>query len=258
MNTAIATLSMYDWPETADALDRFWKQISAYIKQIGINAPDDLHHVESQVPLWTNPDLLVGQTCGWPYANKLRGKVVPFARFDYGLEDCPPGMYQSIYIGRSEDDAKFIKSRAGLAEVQSVAVNGDDSQSGFHVFGEIGNTSAANCLPAKKRVISGAHRNSIKYVAEGRAQIAAIDAVAFELARQYDAETVAGVTAIGKSEPKPGLPLITSHQYASRIDELFAAVSGALQTLDHETRDTLMIRNVVPAGDEEYEVFLTD
>ncbi len=255
MSTGIATLSMYDWPETTNALDVFWQQIRVQLLNRDIAAPVELHHVERQMPLWTDPTLVIGQTCGWPYVNKLRDKVIPFARFDYGLEDCPPGMYQSIYVGQSDEDARFIENAASLATVQSVAINGNDSQSGFHVFAEISGKPSSQTISEDVRVISGGHRNSVKAVAEGKAQIAAIDAVAFELVKRYEPEVAAGVKVIGKSQPKPGLPLITSPMHASQSGELLEAVSRALDGLDVETRDILMIKDVLVAKDEEYEVF---
>lgn len=246
---------MYDWPETSAALDALWLQIRVELQQVGIDAPQALQHVEKQMPLWSSPDLMIGQTCGWPYANQLRGRVVPFARFDYGLEGCPAGMYQSIYIGQSPQDARFIATASGLNGLEKVAVNGDDSQSGFHVFSEISGKAAALSIPPAKRVISGAHRNSIKLVADGAAQIAAIDAIAFALAKRYDPETVGKVSILGTSEAKPGLPLITSLKFETRTDELYHAVKRSVQKLEPDTLNTLMIKDVVPARDQEYSVF---
>ena len=257
MNAGIATLSMYDWPETAQALDAFWTLICQELTKSGVPAPGKFHHVEKQMPLWTSPELVVGQTCGWPYVNRLRDTAVPFARFDYGLDGCPAGLYQAYYIGRNETDAEFIEKAAGHARVKSVAINSDDSQSGFHVFAEISGMPAAETIPSDKRVVSGSHRESIRLVANDRAQIAAIDAVAFELSRRHDPETVAGVCVLGKSQPKPGLPLITSPQYASKTNDLYEAVKRAVEKLDTATRETLMIRDVLPASDEDYAVYVT-
>ena len=89
---------MYDWPETRASLDRLWSAIATELDARGIPAPSKLHHQDSQMALWTNPGLVIGQTCGWPYANMIRAKVVPFARFDYKIDGVPAGHYRSAFI----------------------------------------------------------------------------------------------------------------------------------------------------------------
>ncbi|MGI9351241.1 MAG: phosphate/phosphite/phosphonate ABC transporter substrate-binding protein [Rhizobiaceae bacterium] len=256
MSAPIATLSMYDWPETQITLDGFWEQISNNLKKSGIEAPSNLTRDEEVTPLWTDKNLLVGQTCGWPYANRLRGKVVPFARFDYGLKDCPPGYYNSVYIGRSPEDRKYLQNRYSLLSVGKIAINGDDSQSGFHVFREITGEDSPLAISAEKREITGSHRNSVKSVAEGNAQIAAIDAVAFELSKRYDPELASRVVVIGNSVPKPGLPLITSLTNNARTKTIYEAIDSAITTLSDAERDTLLIAGLAPASDPDYEEFL--
>lgn len=208
------------------------------------------------MPLWTSPNLVIGQTCGWPYANHLREIAVPFARFDFGLNRCPAGTYQSVFIGQDVTDAAYLKDAGTLALCPSVAINGEDSQSGFHVFSEVSKKAAAETIDPEQRVLTGAHRNSIKAVAEGRAHIAAIDAVAFALAKKYDPQIVDMVQIIGRSEPKPGLPLITSHQLAGQKDELLDAVIAAHARLSQDERNSLMIHDVLPAKASDYTVFL--
>ena len=215
---------MYDWPETGAALDQFWGLIGKNLKNSGIDAPVSLSRSREIARLWTDENLLVGQTCGWPYANRLRGKVIPFARFDYGLDDCPPGFYNSVYIGRSPEDRKYLQDTGSLLSAGKIAINGDDSQSGFHVFREITGEYSPAAISPDNRVITGSHRNSVKSVANGNAQIAAIDAVAFELSRRYDPKLTSNVTVIGHSVPKPGLPLITSPANKIHVKTLYGAI----------------------------------
>jgi ABC-type phosphate/phosphonate transport system substrate-binding protein len=254
----IATLSMYDWPETRHALEKLWNLIANELEAIGITPASSLAKENEQFPLWTSSDLLIGQTCGWPYANHLRGKAVPFARFDYGLDKVPPGFYRSVYIGRSKSDAEHLTSAGSLAKCASFAVNGLDSQSGFHVFTEITGQPASTIIPHDHLVKTGAHRNSVIAVADGTAQIAAIDAVAFELAKRHEPDAAKAVAVIGYSAPKPGLPLITSNTLAGKTDELYSAIKTGISKLPEETRETLMIRQVLKAKDADYDVFLAN
>ena len=247
---------MYDWPETKSALQRFWNRVVAELSARGIDAPHQLTSTSQPFAHWQSPELLISQTCGWPYANRLRDLVIPFARFDYGLLDCPPGFYRSVFVGQSAEDRVWITSPERLSECPAVAINGDDSQSGFHVFAEISGKPAQDTISPQKRIISGAHRASIKTVASGEARLAAIDGVAFELARLFEPNALRQISVLGYSTPKPGLPLITSLQNAGIASELYDAVTIALDNTDEETREILRIRDVLPASEADYRVFL--
>ncbi len=257
MTERIANLGMYDWPETREALDHLWTLIAGNLMLEGVEAPPALTRTGIAMhDMWTHPKLLVGQTCGWPYVSRLRGKTIPFGRFHYALEECPAGYYQSVYVGRSADDKRLLEDRNSLLAADKIAINGDDSQSGFHVFKEITGEFSPDAIEQRKRFVSGSHRASIKAVANGDAQIAAIDAVAFELAKRHDAEIVDKVFVIGKSKPKPGLPLITAPARSANTETLFKAVQQAVRNLDEAHRETLLVLDVVPATDEDYEEFL--
>ncbi len=247
---------MYDWPETEPALDALWALTADELSKHGLDAPAHLTRDQDARTLWKDPELLIGQTCGWPYANQLRGLVHPFARFDYGLAKCPPGFYQSVFIGRDASDAQFIDNVANLAACKKVAINGADSQSGFHVFAEISGMQAGASIPEKSRVLTGAHRNSVKAVAGGDAHIAAIDAVAFELAKTHEADAVANVVVLGHSKPKPGLPLITSFEFIDQSDILFSSLASAIEALPAEHKTALHINGIVLAEDADYDVFI--
>lgn len=247
---------MYDWPEIRPAIDRLWSSISTELVDRRIEAPAQLIRIEHPSTLWTDPNLIVGQTCGWPYINGLRGKVIPFARFDYGRKNCPAGYYNSAFIGRYDSDRKYLEEPDALLKAEKIAINGDDSQSGFHVFDELLDARASETIPAEYRLITGAHRNSVKAVAAGDATIAAIDSVAFELAQRYEPEAFKKIVVLGYSKPKPGLPLITSCQNQQKIEALFDAVQTGLNLLPDIDKANLLINGLVAARDADYDVFV--
>ncbi|MDJ0614511.1 MAG: PhnD/SsuA/transferrin family substrate-binding protein [Rhizobiaceae bacterium] len=251
----IATLSMYDWPETRPALERFWNLIAKELENAGLPSPKQLNNSEEQMPLWQSPDLIVGQTCGWPYANHLRGTAIPFARFDHGLDECPPGTYRSVFIGQSLADKLYLESPEALAACPMIAINGEDSQSGFHVFSEVAGQQPAALLSHNKLLHTGSHRASILAVAKKEAQIAAIDAVAFELAKKHEPRAVQNISIVGHSRPKPSLPLITSKHYSEDKITLLNAVSRACELLGQKDRNTLCIEQVISAEDKDYLIF---
>jgi len=255
LTTPVATLSMYDWPETAHAIDVLWSHIQNALTKRDIEAPLNLDRSTHPVALWSKPELLIGQTCGWPYANYLAEQVIPFARFDYDLNDCPPGHYNSVYIGHDDDDYDHLSSPQAFQFVEKVAINSDDSQSGFHVFEEITQEPSEKAISRENRVVTGAHRNSISAVANGDANIAAIDSVAFELAKRYAAEDISRIVVLGNSRPKPGLPLITSKEYASIAPLLFQALDEGVREAPMDVLDTLLIKGVVKAKASDYTGF---
>ena len=140
-------------------------------------------------------------------------------------------------------------------QAQKVAINGGDSQSGFHVFGEILGSAAKDFIPQSIKLLTGSHRESVKSVAKGDATIAAIDAVSFELSKHYDPRSTSKICELGKSKAVPGLPLITSVKNAKMIPKLFYSVVEAVKALPDEQKKCLMIKGVVCAHDSEYDVF---
>lgn len=255
MTAPLASLSMYDWPETAHALDVLWSHIHNQLTQREIHSPPRLERNAHPAALWSEPELVIGQTCGWPYANYLKEQVVPFARFHYDLPDCPAGHYNSIYIGHDDDDFDHLESPQAFDFVEKIAMNSDDSQSGFHVFAEITGKPAEECIAKEKRVLTGAHRNSISAVANGDANIAAIDAVAFELAKHYEPEPISKIVVLRNSKPTPGLPLITSKDNEHLAPLLYEAVEAALSDTPEDILETLLIKGLVKARPSDYDEF---
>lgn len=246
---------MYDWPETSHPLDVLWSHIQNHLAQREIDAPVKLDRDIRPEALWSRPELIVGQTCGWPYTNYLKEQVVPFARFHYDLPDCPPGDYNSVYIGHDDDDYDHLTSPQAFEFVEKIAMNSDDSQSGFHVFSEITGKPAEQCIAKEKRVVTGAHRNSISAVANGDANIAAIDAIAFELAKYYEPESVSKIVVLGNSKPLAGLPLITSKDNAHLTPLLYEAIEQALEETPEDILQRLLIKGLVKAKPSDYDGF---
>ena len=249
---------MYDWPETSEVLDRFWNHISASLRTRGIQAPDCLDRTDDLMSAWLDPELIIGQTCGWPYANLLGENVHLFGCFDHGLRDCKAGEYYSIFIGRDAEDKSLIRNKQSLASAESVAVNLLDSQSGFHVFSEISGLPALKSIPEEHRVMTGSHLSSIEAVATGKAQIGAVDAVSFEMAGRYYPKWVEKIEILGQSRPRPALPLVTSRSMSQHEDVLVAAITHSISKLNERERETLMIRDFIPKNGSDYRIFKTE
>ena len=248
-----AFLPMYDLPPLRAAWDALWQATRRELVASDCKAKPKLDRSDELFDLWTDPNLLIGQTCGWPFVSMLSEQVVPFARLDFGLEQLSPGNYQSVFISNKPFDAAspadldaFFRNSA-----TRIAVNGLDSQSGYRVLGAcIANPAT---LARDQLVLTGSHARSVEAVALGRADFAAIDAVTWRYLEAFD-PIVAKVNVVARSSGVPGLPLITSPQNTDRAQVLFSALEKAITALDSETSKKLGIRGLVPADADDYAV----
>ena len=217
-----ASLPMYDWPEVRPQTDAFWTALRNDLTARGIDAPAELDRATPRYDLWRAPDLVLSQTCGWPLVSKLSSHVDVVAIPTYAVDGCGNGTYRSALIAREPGDALALaRSR--------VAVNSFDSLSGYWTFA---NTLAKGGLKAGHVgawVETGSHRNSVIAVAQGRADVAAIDAVSWQLALDHDAEAKT-LTVIGWTDELPALPFVTAKTSEVAMGTLRASMKKALSS----------------------------
>ncbi|WP_413718583.1 phosphate/phosphite/phosphonate ABC transporter substrate-binding protein [Silicimonas sp. MF1-12-2] len=238
----IATLSMYDWPGQSAHWDALWSHIRDALRHRGLDAPDHLTRAGSLWNHWENPDLTLGQTCGMPYRQRLHGKVRLVGTLDHALPDAPPGYYYSVLVARRDEAGDVIDFSD-----KTLAYNGLDSESGWAAPQ---NFAARHGFRFTKKLHTGAHRDSARAVAEGRADIAAIDAETWRLVCSYLPDIAGQLRIVAHTSPTPGLPLITSFRYDP--EAVLAAVESALVAADRATVDALHIRGVVRIPAEDY------
>jgi ABC-type phosphate/phosphonate transport system substrate-binding protein len=87
-----------------------------------------------------------------------------------------------------------------------IAFNGMDSMSGWHGLSRDA-ARAGRAMPGG-RLRTGSHRASIKAVASGEADFAAIDCVSWAMALAFE-PAARSVHVAGWTAERPGLPLIT-------------------------------------------------
>jgi ABC-type phosphate/phosphonate transport system substrate-binding protein len=98
-------------------------------------------------------------------------------------------------------------------------------------------------LPFFRRVVvSGAHLESVRHVAEANADVCAIDCVTHELIARDMPQRLEGARVLCRTPSAPALPYITSAANAERLPALRSALSAA--TADPalaEVREKLLI-----------------
>jgi ABC-type phosphate/phosphonate transport system substrate-binding protein len=232
----IASLPMYDRAETAAANDRLWAGIRAGMRADGMEAPDALTRGADDLwPQWTARDLAFSQTCGFPFRARLHGSVTLIGTPDFGVEGCPPGYYCSVFVARADDPRRDLVDFDGAA----LAYNEDMSQSGWAAPQ---NHAAAIGLHFPPALRTGGHRFSALAVAEGRADIAALDAVTWRHLQRWEG-FAAGLRMVARTAPTPGLPYIAARTLDA--DRMFDIVSKAIAAMPDDDREATGIRALV-------------
>jgi ABC-type phosphate/phosphonate transport system substrate-binding protein len=239
----IASLGMYDFGPAMAANDRLWALIRTGLRGRGVDAPEVLTRGEGAYwPAWQAPDLILSQTCGYPFRARLQGKVTYVGTPDYGVEGCAPGHYRSVFVARADDPRQTL---ADFGDAR-FAYNEPLSQSGWAAP----QTHAAKLgITLPPALQTGGHRLSAKAVAEGHADIAALDAVTYAFMQNAD-PVVPRLKVVAETDPTPGLPYITA--LGQNPGPIFDAVSEAIAALAPEDRATLRLKGIVRIANAAY------
>jgi ABC-type phosphate/phosphonate transport system substrate-binding protein len=218
----IAALPMYDFPDLAAAHDAWWFEVAARLRAAGIaNPPRRLTRELGHFEVWRHPRLLLGQGCEYPLATSFRTFVRPLARPHYAAPGCEAGRYRSAIVVRREDPAAALADLRG----SNCVVNEPNSNSGMNLL------RAAIAPIARHRHFfrsvssSGSHWNSARMVANGSADVAAIDCVSYAHLNRCDAPLVSCLRILDWTPSSPSLPLISARSTDEPTRE---ALRGAL------------------------------
>ena len=226
---------MYDLPGFSAETDALWALIRDALLREGVDAPADLSRSGDEQELWTRPDLVVSQTCGLPLVTGLAGDATVLGAFDFGLPGCAAGFYASVIVALAEDVLH--------TERPSYAFNMKGSQSGYAAL----KRRRGDALG--EGVETGSHHASARLVAQGGAQIAALDAMSWRLIKQIDPD-VTRLRVVDQTQPTPGLPLITAQD---RDPAPFRRALDAAAAAYAQGENRLGIRGFVPFDRSDYE-----
>lgn len=233
----IASLGMYDRAETHGANDRFWAAIRDGLRAAGVAAPEALTRGDAAYwPAWRARDLVFSQTCGFPFRAQLHTEVTLIGTPDYDLPGCPAGHYYSVFVARNTDPRDDLADFSGA----NFAYNEASSQSGWAAPQ---NHAKALGIDLPPRLCTGGHRASALAVAEGRADLAAIDAISWAMLCRWERFAQDLREVARTSPPTPVLPYIAAK--GVNADLYFDIIATAIADLSAQDRDTLMIKGVV-------------
>ena len=228
----IAHLPMYEVPANRAAHRRLWQSLQDHLP----NAPNFTPPSEDFMVDWLNPELYLSQTCSLPYRAALHGQVQLIATPDNQIPNCPPGFYCSVLLARQGAVPNLA------ANDFTLAYNEPLSQSGWAAPQSIGLTGAT-------ALQTGGHAASARAVLEGRADLAAVDALTWHfLTRDWD--KAAGLVVCATTPATPTLPYITAlSQNAAALRE---ALRQAILSIGPKDQQTLQIFDLVEINAETY------
>jgi ABC-type phosphate/phosphonate transport system substrate-binding protein len=204
--TYVAVLPMYDFDFIASANDELWAAIASRLEEAGVPSPKRLTHGGDLDAQWRDPRLVFGQACGYPYVTRLKNAVALIAAPTYAFPGCEDASHRSFIIRRASDPrralAEFRGAKAGL--------NAWDSNTGMNLFRAAIAPIAGGAPFFRAIVVTGSHEASVTAVAEGQADLAAIDCVSFALLGRGRPALIERVAVVAESPLTPGLPFIAN------------------------------------------------
>ncbi len=226
MSAFIAALPMYDWPERREEVDAEWAAIRAGLLAQGIDVPQLLTRRNADMPpvpggirdaagrviapdpaslppdeldfhtLWRHPALVFAQTCWGPLEKTgLAQHVRVIGQPDYSAFEGGQGeFYRSALVMRRADAARRIPPEGGEARLPGqltglrFAFNEPHSMSGYLCVQRDLEAQGVRDFAGfwAGMLATGSHRASIQAVADGRADIAAIDCRTWAIAQRFE------------------------------------------------------------------------
>jgi ABC-type phosphate/phosphonate transport system substrate-binding protein len=248
---AVAFLPMYVVRGTRDHAETLWLCLRDCLRNSGIEVPERAASFEPRLRGWLHPELIIGQTCGLPYISKLHDHVELIGTPDYGVEGCAAGFYHSTLVVEAADKRQHLSEFFG----GTVALNGIDSQSGYGALMRSAAPFARNGRFFGRAIHARSHDAAMRLVAQGLADVAAIDSITWRISRRFDPDTQ-GLKSIGTTEPTPGLPFIAAK---GKFDgRMFNAVLAAVASLPDDARNAFGLRSVASLRKSDYEVIRTN
>ena len=242
--TWIAALPMYNVSSRlGEAYQALLVTLAREVGQsVEVESPSDLP------AFWRRRDLLLSQTCGYPYMTRLRGEVTLVATPCYDFAGCSGSDYSSVIVVREGAEVDVLADAVGLVAV----VNDLNSNSGMNVLRHAVAPLARDGRFFGRVIESGSHAASVRMVRQGAADIAAVDCVTWGYLAQEDSGALRGLKVLRYSVASPGLPLIAG---GAVEEELVLRLRRALlrpTAKSRELMEVLSIRGFKYRGDADY------
>jgi len=248
MTARYAELPMYVAPENIAVANERWLGAIAQRLSIERLPMTDL----SLAALWQHPRLLLAQTCGYPLMTLLQGHVRLIGRPHYELPDARAGFHCSLILARADDPRQDLGAFAGCRGV----INSPDSNTGMNLLRHSIAPYQRGGQFFSSLKISGGHRESLRWLRDGRAELAAVDSVTFAYLQRDAGHEVGNLRIVARTAGSPTLPFIAGLDVDADDGETLRSVMNETLQLLPDVSQTLGLVEVLPAREEDYQILL--
>ncbi len=247
---------MYVAPSVVvEAQRTFWAFLRDHLRSAGmVGLPETLDETLPHHEAWLDPRLVLAQTCGFPFVKHLKGRVRLVATPVYEVPGCSGADMCSFIIVRQMDAPANLAACRGLR----AAINETGSNSGYNLLRAAIAPHAGGRAFFAEILETGGHLASIEAVRNGRADLAAIDCITYDLLRRHAPEQIEGLVILTETPRGPNLPFITRLSATDdEIAALRAALKAAIASPELEgVRQTLGLKDVVVLEEGTYDILL--
>jgi ABC-type phosphate/phosphonate transport system substrate-binding protein len=250
------SLSMYALPEMAAANAEFWAAIRQALRQEGFtDIPETIAPPTLDLPKDIAAGTLLSHMCGYPLLTLYPGQYELLAAPLHDLPGCAMDRsgtptHRSFIVVAVDSPFHEVEDLRGAR----FTMNGWHSNSGMNLPRHLVARRARLGRFFGSVTVSGAHVASMAAVAEGSADIAAIDCVTFGLVAHYRPRDIAGLRIIAETAASPAIPFVTSvHTAPPLIEALRRVLTGAgHRAALQKAMAGLSIRDIRPVTAETY------
>ena len=202
---------------------------------------------------WGRNDLLLSQTCGFPYRMLgLASAVHLIATPLFDAPGCEGPRYRSALVVSAQAWQRGATTVAACRGLRA-ACNSADSHSGMNALRHAVAPHARDGRFFSSVHWTGSHAATLNALASGTADIGAIDCVTLALLRDAHPERLEGVRIIGMTASAPGLPLIASRALGEDRAEALRDALDAAHAADPERARTLRLRGFARLTPDAYD-----
>jgi ABC-type phosphate/phosphonate transport system substrate-binding protein len=206
---------MYPFESVAWAWDELWRAVQARVAWLpaALTRSGDVH------ARWYDPDCLVTHICGAPFAALHHGDMRLIGAFDLDIAEAEaPGHYRSVLLSPVDGPLPEL-----LAARPHAVANSADSLSGW--LSLLAATVGAGEPWPGEVTFTSAHLDSVRALAGGTADIAAVDpwSLTFIAAEEPDAVAPLHRVGLGPLVPTPAIAVRKSLDaaHAAAVREAF-------------------------------------
>lgn len=246
---------MYDHPAQQAANDALWAWIAVRLAAMGLpGVPHALDRARSPEEAWHDPALLLGQACGYPYARFHKERLRLLAAPRYDAPHCEGARHCSVIAVHADDPRRTLAAFAGAV----AAINDPASNTGTNL---LRHTLAEQALPGpflSSMIQTGSHVASMRAVAAGEADLAAIDAVTFAAADASYPGLAGSLRIIAQSHSVPSLPFVTARETPEPVAAMVRAALLAAMAAPElaEARAALLLLGAEAVAPDTYDEVL--